>query len=421
MKPEIKERVEKIRKGEVPEGYKETKVGVIPADWGVKELIKYANKISDGIHTTPEYVEDTKYFFINGNNLKKSKVIITDGTRCVDEKEYIKHRRELNENSILMSINGTIGECAFYQGEKVILGKSAAYINCKDDYDVPFIFYNLHTARSIYHFFSELTGSTIMNLSLKSLKETPIPSPEINERKQIAEILSTWDTAIELKEKLIEEKMEFKEGIMQNLIFAQMNDTSNWKFTKFKEIFKIIKRPIDKHPEKEYKRLTVKRRLGGVKLRDIKKGKEILVDSQHIVKEGDFIISNRQVFHGAIGVVQKKLENSIISMEYSILRCNEGFDTEFLFYCMYSSQFKKTVIKRTQGVHEEKFVFLFNEWYKTLGLHIPSIDEQKSTVSVLNNLNENIQILTNEVAQLKVQKKGLMQLLLTGIVRVEVD
>ena len=168
----------------------------------------------------------------------------------------------------------------------------------------------------------------------------------------------------------------------------------------------------------QYKRLTVKRRLGGVQLRDIKKGKEILVDSQHIVKEGDFIISNKQVFHGAIGVVQKKLENSIVSRDYSILRCNEGFDTEFLFYCMYSPQFKKTIIKRTQGVHEEKFVFLFNEWYKTLGLYIPSIDEQKSTVSVLNNLNENIQILTNEVAQLKEQKRGLMQLLLTGIVRV---
>ena len=180
MKQEIKERVERIRKGEVPEGYKDTKVGIIPDNWDVKELIQYTNKISDGIHTTPEYVKNSEYFFINGNNLKKNKVVITEGTKCVNEKEYIKHKRELNENSILMSINGTIGECAFYQEEKVILGKSAAYINCKDAHDVPFIFYNLHTARSINHFFSKLTGSTIMNLSLKSLKETPIPSPEIN-------------------------------------------------------------------------------------------------------------------------------------------------------------------------------------------------------------------------------------------------
>src|SRR5659263_326188 len=347
MKQEIREKIEKIRKGEVPEGYRRTKVGIIPVEWGVDKLGNHA------FITKLAGFEYSDYF----NSYKDGgEIIVIRGTNI--------------KNKII---------------EQTSIGAQPS-------------------------------------LSMMKIRSFRIIIPKlIEEQQKIADILSTWNNAIELKEKLIEEKKEFKRGLMNNIISAKMKDDSGWKFAKFKEIFKIIKRPIDKHPEEEYKRLIVKRRLGGVELRDIKKGKEILVDSQHIVKKGDFIISNRQVFHGELGLVQKKHENSIISNEYSILRCNEGFDTEFLFYCMHSPQLKKTIIKRTQGVQEEKFLFLFNEWYKTLGLHIPSIDEQKSIVSVLNNLTENIRILTSEVALLKEQKKGLMQLLLTGIIRVEVN
>ena len=404
MKQEIKERVERIRRGEVPEGYRKTKVGIIPADWDIIEIDKIS-EISTGNKDTKDKNNSGKYPFVV--------------------------RSQKLENIDTYSFDG---EAVLTAGDGVGVGKVYHYINGKFDYHQRV--YNISNFNFIikgnyfFEFFKCFFRKRVYRMSAKNsvdsvrlnmIAKMPISLPKKKEQEKIAEILSTWGKAIELKEKLIEEKKEFKRGLMNNMISAKMNDDSSWKFTKFNDIFKMIKRPIDKHPEEEYKRLTVKRRLGGVQLRDIKKGKEILVDSQHIVKEGDFIISKRQVFHGAIGVVQKKLENSIISMEYSILRCNEGFDTDFLFYCMYSPQFKKTIIKRTQGVHEEKFVFLFNEWYKTLGLHIPSIDEQKSTVSVLNNLNENIQILTNEVAQLKEQKRGLMQLLLTGIVRVEVN
>lgn len=429
MKQEIKERVERIRNGEVPEEYRKTKVGIIPDDWKIVHLEDITKK--KGLIRGPFGGSLKKEIFVtNGFKVYEQRNAIYKSVKLgeyfIDGKKFEELKRfEIRKDDFIISCSGTIGRIFRLPENSPIGVINQALLKITIDFDLVNLdfFQQYFEYDKFQHLIIDNTqGGAMSNLvGMDLFRKTPFPLLGIEEQKKIAEILSIWGTAIELKEKLIEEKMEFKEGTMQNIIFAQMNDASSWKFAKFKEIFKIIKRPIDKHPEEEYKRLTVKRRLGGVQLRDTKKGKEILVDSQHIVKEGDFVISNRQVFHGAIGVVQKKLENAIVSTDYSILRCNEGFDMEFLFYCMYSPQFKKTIIKRTQGVTEEKFVFLFNEWYKTLGLHIPSIDEQKSTVSVLNNLNENIQILTNEVAQLKEQKRGLMQLLLTGIVRVEVN
>ena len=90
--------------------------------WIEHKLNNFADKISDGIHSTPKYNVDGKYYFINGNNLEKDKIKITRATKRIDEDEFEKHKRPLNERSILMSINGTIGNLAYFNSENVVLG-----------------------------------------------------------------------------------------------------------------------------------------------------------------------------------------------------------------------------------------------------------------------------------------------------------
>ena len=387
--------------------------------WYVKELIQYANKISDGIHTTPEYVKNSEYFFINGNNLKKNKVVITEGTKCVSEKEYIKHKRELNKNSILMSINGTIGECAFYQGEKVILGKSAAYINCKDEHDVPFIFYNLHTDRSIYHFFSEHTGSTIMNLSLKSLKETPIPSPEINERKQIAEILSTWDKVIELKEKLIEEKKEFKKGLMQNLLtgkirFSEFNE--DWGQKKLGDIFSERKEINQNGSEL----LSITSSRGVIKRSEIGRKDNSNEDKSKYKKIccGDIGYNTMRMWQGVSAVSEYE---GIVSPAYTVIKLKQDGD---IYY--FGSLFKLRKIinlfwRHSQGLVNDTLNLKY-ENFKIIKITVPTSKvEQEKISSTLKSIDTEISLIKAEKELLEKQKRGLMQLLLTGIVRVEVD
>src|SRR5271169_704382 len=95
-------------------GYKQTEVGVIPEDWEVKTLESLTSDIGDGIHSTPQYVKISDFFFVNGNNLFGSEIKITDETKCVSEEEYHKYKKKLNERTILLSINGTIGNIALF-------------------------------------------------------------------------------------------------------------------------------------------------------------------------------------------------------------------------------------------------------------------------------------------------------------------
>jgi type I restriction enzyme S subunit len=123
-------------------GYKQTEVGVIPEEWNPTPLGRIA-EIGDGIHTTPIYSANGSYFFINGNNLQNGKVIVTNDTKRVGNIEFKKHGRSLNDRTILMSINGTIGSLAFYNGEPVILGKSAAFLNIGANASRRYAYYTL--------------------------------------------------------------------------------------------------------------------------------------------------------------------------------------------------------------------------------------------------------------------------------------
>src|SRR5690606_26661145 len=101
--------------------------------WNEKYLVKLCFKISDGIHSTPNYDESGDYHFVNGNNLVDGTIIINESTKRVSKEEFLKHKRELGNNTILLSINGTIGNLSEYNNEKVVLGKSACYININEE------------------------------------------------------------------------------------------------------------------------------------------------------------------------------------------------------------------------------------------------------------------------------------------------
>lgn len=188
-------------------------------EWVEKSLDSLTTKISDGIHTTPNYDDSGEYYFINGNNLIDGKIWIDEKTKRVSEEEYYKHKRDLSESTILLSINGTIGNIAVYNNEKVILGKSACYINVnRTKVDKIFIIYFIQTESTISYFNSELSGSTIKNLSLKSIKETIIKVPKrANEQQKIALCLSSLDALITAQAEKIEQLKLHKKGLMQGL------------------------------------------------------------------------------------------------------------------------------------------------------------------------------------------------------------
>jgi type I restriction enzyme S subunit len=186
--------------------------------WEKRQLSKLTTKISDGIHTTPIYDENGEYGFINGNNLLNGDILIDEKTKRVNFGEFNKHKKPLDDNSILMSINGTIGNLAFYRNEQVILGKSACFININEKLVNKFFIYNLLQTDEVKNFFtSELTGSTIKNLSLTTIKNVELLIPELLEQQKIADCLTSIDELVTTQTQKIETLKAHKKGLMQQL------------------------------------------------------------------------------------------------------------------------------------------------------------------------------------------------------------
>ena len=157
----------------------------IPDSWEWVRLKYVVSLLGDGIHGTPEYDDMGKYYFINGNNLSKNKIVLKDDTKKVNEAEYQKYKKELTEKTILVSINGTIGNVGHYNDEPVILGKSACYFNLIDVKLKEYVTLLMYTDFFLQYAKENATGSTIKNVSLAVMNSFVFPLPPLAEQKRI--------------------------------------------------------------------------------------------------------------------------------------------------------------------------------------------------------------------------------------------
>ena len=147
----------------------------MPEGWAWCRLNEISSELGDGIHGTPEYDVNGDYYFVNGNNLCNGKIIIKDDTKRVSQIEYNKYKKNLNQNTILVSINGTLGNIAFYNKENIILGKSACYFNLFEKQFKDFMFFLLSSKYFKKYASENATGSTIKNVSLKTMRDFLVP------------------------------------------------------------------------------------------------------------------------------------------------------------------------------------------------------------------------------------------------------
>ena len=169
----------------------------VPSSWVWTTLQNITTIIGDGLHGTPQYDSSGDYYFINGNNLLEHKIRIKEDTKRVSEKEYLKYQKPLNETSILVSINGTIGNIGTYNGEKVVLGKSACYFNISSLLHKVYFCYLLESDYFLKYALNSATGSTIKNVPLKAINEFFVPLPPLAEQERIVLEIKRLFTFIE--------------------------------------------------------------------------------------------------------------------------------------------------------------------------------------------------------------------------------
>lgn len=174
-----------------------------------------------------------------------------------------------------------------------------------------------------------------------------------------------------------------------------------------------IKRPVKMRDDCTYNLVTVKRSRGGAVKRESLHGKEIKVKSQFEVHCGDFLISKRQIVHGACALVPEELHEAIVSNEYSVLGSKKDLDLTFLRYLSETKYFQETCFHSSIGVHVEKMVFKLDRWFKW-EFNLPPKSEQRKITHILTTWDAAITCTQKLFENSKQQKKSLMQQLLTG-------
>ncbi len=173
-----------------------------------KELSNLVSKLGDGLHGTPKYDDNGEYYFINGANVKDNKIIVNQNTKKVNEDEYNKYKKELNDRTIFVSINGTIGNVGLYNNEKCILGKSACYFNLLENIDKIYITYVLKNGDFQEYIEKNSTGATIKNVSLKTMRAYKIPLPPLPTQQKVVAYLDEISNKMEKIKQIQKDKMQ---------------------------------------------------------------------------------------------------------------------------------------------------------------------------------------------------------------------
>jgi type I restriction enzyme S subunit len=197
----------------------DVKDGELPEGWENTSLSRVSILIGDGLHGTPEYDQNGEYYFINGNNLQNGKIEYKSSTKRVDESQFILYKKPLTKNTVFVSINGTIGNVAFYNDEPIILGKSACFINLKDGVDKYFIRYILMSHNFINYANKNATGSTIKNVGLKTIRDFQFSMPnKFDLQNQIVQEIESRLSVCDKIEESIEQGLQQAEALRQSIL-----------------------------------------------------------------------------------------------------------------------------------------------------------------------------------------------------------
>jgi type I restriction enzyme, S subunit len=189
-----------------------------------------------------------------------------------------------------------------------------------------------------------------------------------------------------------------------------------WVETTFGEVLQVVQRRTEVADDTEYQLVNAKRSRGGVVARERLLGRQVLTKTQFLVRTDDFLISKRQIIHGACGIVPASLDGALVSNEYATLRVRDRLLLDYLRYFIHTVYFQQTCLYASVGVDVEKMIFRLGDWLK-YKVHLPPVPEQRKIAAILATWDEAIALTERRIAAGQQRKQGLMQRLLTGQVR----
>lgn len=183
---------------------------------------------------------------------------------------------------------------------------------------------------------------------------------------------------------------------------------AGWKDEKIEDVLAEKRRPIVLNDHQRYELITVKRRNEGVVSRGHLLGRDILVKNYAQLQTGDFVISKRQVVHGATGMIPPALDGAIVSNEYLTAVDSDKLLTEFLTIIASLPAMRRKFFLSSYGVDIEKLFFDAEDWKKR-SITIPGVTEQTRIGTFFRELDQLIVLHQRKHVKLAALKKAMLQ------------
>lgn len=401
----------------IPQGYKSSPLGIIPEDWEVKRL-ECAFHLQGGFAFKSEEYKNSGIPIIRISNLPQNGKFV-DISDCVySDRQDIAQQFHLRCDDLLIAMSGaTTGKVAIYNNNNIgyLNQRVGLFQHTSSIITYQYLYFLVTSDMYSNQLTPLLIAGAQPNIAPSDIENLKFPVPPLPEQQRIVSVLQLWDTAISKQTQLVEKLTLRKRGLMQQLLTGKKRlkgFEGEWKRIKAGELFKSTSVRGNKNEA-----LLSATQEYGVIPRDQLEGRVTMptgnLESFKLVEIGDFVISLRS-FQGGIEYSNYR---GNVSPAYTVLKPKIEIDKSFYRFYFKSSDFIGHLAIAVIGIRDGKQICY--EDFCFVKIPYPPIEEQNAIATILIQADKEIEIQKQKLARLQEQKKGLMQVLLTGKRRVK--
>ncbi|ERM83027.1 hypothetical protein P872_06020 [Rhodonellum psychrophilum GCM71 = DSM 17998] len=416
-------------KEKVPAGYKKSSVGIIPKEWEVVKLDQIGS-------------------FLKGKGVPKSE-IIDNGLPCLTYGElYTKHHDIIQKFNSYINTQSSKNSRGLHYGDILFagsgetlkeIGKSVAFVNDHEAYaggDIIILRQVKNNPHFLGYFLNHQIvnrqkyrlgqGHSVVHIYASGLKDLKIPLPPLPQQQKIAEILSTWDRAIEHTQGIIDQLKVRNKGLAQQLLTGKKRlkgFEGEWNESTLDSIAQRVTR---KNEELDDTVVTISAQRGLVLQEDFfkKRVASETLSNYYLIHKGEFAYNKSYSKGYPMGAFKRldKFDKAVVTTLYICFKLRTNVNSDYMTYCFEAGLMIPGLMRIAQeGGRAHGLLNIGIQDFLNLKLNLPNLEEQEKITKVLGSAYQEQKSFEIKLATLKDQKKGLMQQLLTGKMRVKTD
>ncbi|WP_312149941.1 restriction endonuclease subunit S [Empedobacter sp.] len=374
--------------------YKNTPIGPIPTEWEVKKLGDICKKTGSNLTNADINEKDGIYNVYGASGLIKQVDFFQEST------PYIS----------IVKDGAGVGRVLICEANSSVLATMDKIHNNENVN----LFY-LSLLLNNIDFEKYITGSTIPHIYFKDYKIKNIPLPPLPEQQKIAEVLSTWDKAIQETDAIIK-KLVDRNKALANKLFEE----NNWQINKLSDLFERI---TDKNKEGNTTVTTISAKHGFIRQEDFfnKTVASKDLSNYYLINKGDFCYNKSYSKDYDWGVVKRlnDFEKAVVTTLYICFRFKDNSQNSDFWELYFENKILDKGLSKVaqEGGRAHGLLNVTSGDFFSIKVKVPSLEEQNAIAEILNTANQEVKQYQQKLEALKLQKKGLMQQLLTGKVR----